>query len=190
MVLRRYSSSLCRLFSKRASCLSPLRPTMNIPMNIPAFNSRFFTKPLLFTRSFITSVPLRSSHGDENTKQPDQFVSLTFVDMNGNRKEVKAKVGESILDTAVRHRLPIIGECNGGGTPASMFGEGPSCEFCHVYLQSEYLKFINKPDWIERDRLTVIESLKYNSRLGCQISVTPELDGMVIAIPHYPHIDP
>jgi len=176
-------STLSR-FIKSPSPLSPLSPLS--PSLSTLLSSSLSPSSTRSSRSFRASVPFRSSHSDDHIQKPDQFISLTFVDMKGNRRTVQAKVGENILETATRHELPIPGTCGGGGPPLKDYGDGASCEFCHVYIQNEYTKFILRPDWVERERLSVVDALRENSRLCCQIPVTPDLDGMVVAIPDYP----
>jgi len=184
--LRRVSHS--HTLSRVLSPLSLIRfPTFSVrPSSLSS--PRFNAKATWTTRSFMRTVPLLSSHS-ENEKKPDQFISLTFVDLKGNRRSVSAKVGENVLDTANRYDIPIPGLCNGGGAPVEVFGEGAGCEFCHVYIQNEYTKFIKKPDWMEKLRLAVIDRARPTSRLCCQIRVTPEMDGMIVGIPEYPLSD-
>ena len=74
--------------------------------------------------------------------------------------------------TAARHRVPGIDADCGGGC---------SCATCHVYLP-QALEVPQASD-IELDMLDFAEQLTDESRLSCQVIVTPALEGSRIVIP-------
>jgi ferredoxin len=67
-------------------------------------------------------------------------VPVTFVSMDGERWNVEAIEGETLLETARRYLLPIPGLCEGGDAPPEQFGEGPMCRSCHVYIDPDHIK--------------------------------------------------
>lgn len=90
----------------------------------------------------------------------------------GQDYPVTGENGESIMITAARHRVPGIDADCGGGC---------SCATCHVYLPQS-LEVPSASD-IELDMLDFAEQLTDESRLSCQVIVTPALEGCRIVIP-------
>lgn len=98
---------------------------------------------------------------------------MTFIEKNGAPREVDAPNGLSVMEISHKHGIDIEGAC--GGCLA--------CATCHVIV---------KPDWFdklpeklegEEDMLDLAFDLKKTSRLGCQILMNDELDGLVVALP-------
>ncbi|CAB3222533.1 unnamed protein product [Arctia plantaginis] len=103
-------------------------------------------------------------------------VKVTFVLKDGKRLETEAKVGDTLLDVVVNNDLNIegYGACEGTLT----------CSTCHVFLkQSDYDRLPEEPCDEERDMLDLAYGLTDTSRLGCQITLTKDLDGLEIQVP-------
>ena len=66
-------------------------------------------------------------------------VPVTFIDSDGHRWTVSATVGDTILQTADRYDIPLLGECGGGGWPRDNYGEGPMCRSCMVYVDNAHV---------------------------------------------------
>ncbi|KAK8832415.1 hypothetical protein WA577_002890 [Blastocystis sp. JDR] len=129
-------------------------------------------------------------------KTADNTIDITFITPEGESKPVKARIGDTLLETAEAYKLPLCGDCHGNGLPRAVkrtegwteetFGEGPSCSFCHVVLSRELSEVVPKPCAEEE---TFIEKIPIGkterSRLACQISVTKEMNGGVVFIPHH-----
>lgn len=98
---------------------------------------------------------------------------MTYVEKDGTRKTVIGKVGDDVMRLAQRHSIPIEGACE-----ASI-----ACSTCHVYVQEDFYEKIPPPVEEEDDMLDQAPFLKPNSRLGCQIKLTKELNGMVVQLP-------
>jgi 2Fe-2S ferredoxin len=79
------------------------------------------------------------------------------------------------MAAAVRQGVPgIVGEC-GGNT---------SCATCHVYVDERFAEMVGPPTDLEDDVLDLaVSDRRVSSRLSCQITVTPELDGLVVSTP-------
>ncbi|CEP00266.1 2Fe-2S ferredoxin-type domain-containing protein [Plasmodiophora brassicae] len=124
---------------------------------------------------------------DAGAKATDaaERVMITFSDFAGTQRTLPCKVGDSLLVAAREHNLPIDGACGGGGAPVELFGEGPQCTYCHVDVAREYLDKLPPVNWREQEMLGEIPNIKSNTRLACQITVTPDMEGMRVAIPEY-----
>ncbi|XP_030156179.1 ferredoxin-2, mitochondrial isoform X2 [Lynx canadensis] len=58
-----------------------------------------------------------------------------------------------------------------------------ACSTCHVYVSEDHLDLLPPPDEREDDMLDMAPLLQENSRLGCQIVLTPELEGAEFTLP-------
>ncbi|KAG2393553.1 hypothetical protein C9374_007084 [Naegleria lovaniensis] len=108
-------------------------------------------------------------------KNPNsETVNITFVDPKNNiKKTVKAPIGEHLLAVAHANDIDLEGACE-----ASL-----ACSTCHVYIQDEYFDKCGEPEEEEEDMLDLAYGLAHNSRLGCQVFVTKELEGMTVTLP-------
>ena len=114
-------------------------------------------------------------HGDESLKDLPDSVSVTFIDKDGDRKTVQGKVGERLMYLAHRKDIDMEGACE-----ASL-----ACVTCHCYVETEddHWEILPEATEEEEDLLDMAPFLKENSRLGCQIILSPELDGLVVRLP-------
>jgi len=103
-------------------------------------------------------------------------VTVTFVTQSGKRHTVQGKVGDTLLDLVVNHQIPLDGYGACEGTLA--------CSTCHVVLKKEdFAKLPDKPSDEEMDMLDLAYGLTDTSRLGCQIVLSPQLDGLEVIVP-------
>lgn len=98
---------------------------------------------------------------------------MTFIEPNGTRREVDAPSGLSVLEIAHKHGIDIEGACEGS----------LACSTCHVIVDTAWFKKLATPTEDEEDMLDLAFGLTRTSRLGCQIVMTPELDGLVVKLP-------
>jgi len=98
---------------------------------------------------------------------------VTFIEPDGTRREVDAPVGLSLLEIAHDNDVDIEGAC--GGSLA--------CSTCHVIVDPEWYPKLQEPEEEEEDMLDLAFQLTRTSRLGCQIVMTEELDGLVVTLP-------
>jgi 2Fe-2S ferredoxin len=96
---------------------------------------------------------------------------MTFIEPNGARREVDAPVGLSVLEIAHRNNIDLEGACEGS----------LACSTCHVIVDQEDFERLKEPTEDEEDMLDLAFGLTHTSRLGCQIIITEELDGLVLA---------
>ncbi|XP_071769745.1 ferredoxin-2, mitochondrial [Centroberyx gerrardi] len=125
-------------------------------------------------RQFQTTIGLyHSEEGSSNAEDPEDVVNVVYVDRSGQRIPVKAKVGDNALYLAHKHGIELEGACE-----ASL-----ACSTCHVYVSLAHLDKLPEPEEREDDMLDMAPMLQENSRLGCQIILTPELDGLELTLP-------
>lgn len=102
------------------------------------------------------------------------MLKVTFIEHNGTAHTVEGAAGKSVMQTALDHLVPgIVGDCGGCC----------SCATCHGYVDPTWL---DKLAPIKPDEAMMLEgalNVETNSRLTCQIALTPELDGIVIRLP-------
>ena len=103
------------------------------------------------------------------------MTTISFVHPGDKCDRVETLDGESAMQAATRHGLDgILAECGGNAM----------CATCHVYVDENWIARL--PAMAEdEDALldgTAAERLP-NSRLSCQIRVTPDLDGLVLKLP-------
>lgn len=100
---------------------------------------------------------------------------VVYVEDAGQEHPIEATVGESVMATAVKNGVPgIIGECGGNA----------SCGTCHVWVRAEFTELVGEPNDLEEDLLEMaVTDRREGSRLSCQISVSPELDGLTVDVP-------
>jgi 2Fe-2S ferredoxin len=99
---------------------------------------------------------------------------MTFVSPDGTvRKEVDAPVGLSVLEIAHRNDIDLEGACEGS----------LACSTCHVVVDPKWYDELDDPTEEEEDMLDLAFGLTHTSRLGCQIKMTEDLDGLVVTLP-------
>ena len=98
---------------------------------------------------------------------------MTFIDADGNRQEVDAPEGLSVLEIAHRNNIELEGACEGS----------LACSTCHVVVDIDYYGKLKEATEDEEDMLDLAWGLTHTSRLGCQIIITPELDGLTVTLP-------
>ncbi|MCX7377724.1 MAG: ferredoxin family 2Fe-2S iron-sulfur cluster binding protein [Alphaproteobacteria bacterium] len=98
---------------------------------------------------------------------------MIFIDRDGARREVDAPVGLSVLEIAHKHGVDIEGACEGS----------LACSTCHVIVDAEWFEKLGDPTEDEEDMLDLAFGLEKTSRLGCQIVMSDELDGLVVKVP-------
>ena len=98
---------------------------------------------------------------------------MTFILKDGSRKEVDAPIGLSVLEIAHRNHVDIEGACEGS----------LACSTCHVIVDPEWYELLKEASEDEEDMLDLAFGLTATSRLGCQIIITEELDGLVVKLP-------
>jgi ferredoxin, 2Fe-2S len=98
---------------------------------------------------------------------------MTFIERDGTRREVDAPLGLSVLEIAHKHGIDIEGACEGS----------LACSTCHIIVEPEWYDVLKDASEDEEDMLDLAFGLTKTSRLGCQIVMTAELDGLTVKLP-------
>ncbi len=102
------------------------------------------------------------------------MAKITFITFDGNRHEVEAENGSTVMENAIKNSVSgIEAECGGAC----------ACATCHVYVAENWTEKTGSPEAMEEDMLDFAFDVRPNSRLSCQIKITDELDGLVINLP-------
>lgn len=98
---------------------------------------------------------------------------ITIIDPDGTRHTVEAPEGLSILEIAHRNHIDLEGACEGA----------LACSTCHVIVDPDWFDKLSESTEEEEDMLDLAFALTHTSRLGCQIRITEDLDGIVVTLP-------
>ncbi|MCW0182594.1 MAG: ferredoxin family 2Fe-2S iron-sulfur cluster binding protein [Zavarzinia sp.] len=99
---------------------------------------------------------------------------MIFVSPDGKtRTEVDAPLGLSVLEIAHRNKIDLEGACEGS----------LACSTCHVVVDPEFYATLPEASEEEEDMLDLAFGLTHTSRLGCQIIMSEELDGLIVSLP-------
>ncbi len=99
-------------------------------------------------------------------------VKIVFIE-KGVTKEFEVSVGISVLEVAHSNNINLEGACEGS----------LACSTCHVVVDKKFYDKLNPPSEDEDDMLDLAFGLTPTSRLGCQIIMTKELDGLTLIVP-------
>lgn len=102
-------------------------------------------------------------------------LKVTMTDVQGNTRTFDdVAEGASLMEVAKAHGVEgIFGDCGGGC----------ACATCHVYVDQAWWTKVGEPDDIEFAMLDMVaDVMKDNSRLGCQIKMSPSLDGIAVTV--------
>ena len=102
------------------------------------------------------------------------MTNINFKLRNGEIKKIDADDGLTLMEIARDNDLGIEGTCGGS----------ISCCTCHVVIEKDWFSKVGPANPDEEDMLDLAVDLQPTSRLGCQIEVTPELDGLIVNIPN------
>jgi ferredoxin, 2Fe-2S len=103
---------------------------------------------------------------------------IKYIEHNGKEHEVEVPVGWSVMEGAVKNLIPGIDADCGGAC---------ACATCHIFVDPAYEAKIPPKSDMEETMLDFAPEIQANSRLSCQIKVTPELDGLVVRMPKSQH---
>ncbi|TKX26838.1 adrenodoxin-like protein [Elsinoe australis] len=164
------SSIASRCFISRTSPLT--RPRHDATCSNPvAFSLKQTRSPTLY-QSFSQSASL--FHGHIDPPKPGEERRVTFVDKDGSSHTFEVSDGDNLLDIAQANDIEMEGAC--GGSCA--------CSTCHVIVEDPKMyDKMEEPDDDENDMLDLAFGLTETSRLGCQIKMSKEMDGLVVKLP-------
>ena len=99
---------------------------------------------------------------------------IIFVSADGQDEKVcDAPTGLSILEVAHKNDVDLEGACEGS----------LACSTCHVIVDAAFFDRLPEPSEEEEDMLDLAFGLTETSRLGCQLKVEEETDGLRVQLP-------
>ena len=102
------------------------------------------------------------------------MAKITYIEHNGKSHTVDVSNGLTVMEGAVQNDIPGI-DADCGGSMA--------CATCHVYVKEEWFDKVNIKSEGEDDMLDQAYEPNKHSRLSCQISVTDDIDGLIVNLP-------
>ena len=106
------------------------------------------------------------------------MAKITFIEHDGTTHMVEIPLGWSLMEGAVKNSVPGI-DADCGGCCA--------CATCHVYVDPAWIAALLPKSDMEEAMLDFALVAAPNSRLSCQLRVTPEMDGLVVRLPVSQH---
>jgi 2Fe-2S ferredoxin len=107
------------------------------------------------------------------------MISIRFINADGSVQDIQTAPGQSLMKAAVDANIRgIEADCGGSLT----------CATCHVMIGAPWAAMLSKPVPDETDMLDFAASpVVPESRLSCQVQLTPALDGMQVRLPAAQH---
>jgi 2Fe-2S ferredoxin len=102
----------------------------------------------------------------------ENVVTITVIDREGveHALEAPTDMNMNMMELCKSYELPVEGTCGGMAL----------CASCQVYILTDHVPLIRKEG--EQAMLDEAYNLKENSRLGCQIPITNDLDGLKVQL--------
>jgi 2Fe-2S ferredoxin len=98
---------------------------------------------------------------------------VIFIERDDTRREFDVPVGLSLLEVAHKYDIDLEGACEGS----------LACSTCHVVVDPEWYDLLPDATEDEEDMLDLAFALTRTSRLGCQIIISEELNGLTVRLP-------
>lgn len=120
--------------------------------------------------------PSPQAKKNDGTPQNANKIKVIFICADGRRLEGYGKEGDNLLDVVVNNEVDLdgFGACEGT----------LSCSTCHlIFSQEDYDKIDSKPTDEELDMLDLAYELTDTSRLGCQVTLRKDMDGIEVRVP-------
>ena len=102
------------------------------------------------------------------------MAKITYHTHDNKTYTVDVQKGLTLMEGAIQNDIPGIDADCGGGM---------ACATCHVYVKEEWFNKIPKKEDGEEDMLDMAFEPNKFSRLSCQITVTDDLDGLIVQLP-------
>jgi 2Fe-2S ferredoxin len=101
--------------------------------------------------------------------------NITYIEPNGTAKTFDLPMGATLMEGAVQNGVQgIVAECGGSCM----------CATCHIYVEENFVDLLPEMEEEEDEMLEgATAERKSNSRLGCQVRATKNLDGLIVKVP-------
>lgn len=100
-------------------------------------------------------------------------VTVTFIHPDGKEQSVETEAGATVLQLAHELGLDMEGACEGN----------MACSTCHVIIDEADFDKLPEASEEEEEMLDLALGLTATSRLGCQVLITEDLDGLRLRLP-------
>ena len=97
---------------------------------------------------------------------------VTYITTAGEEITVENAEGNLMSVAVANGIVGIDGDCGGVC----------SCATCHVHVDPQWVEKVGPATDMETGMLEFEDNAAENSRLGCQVELTPELDGLVVRV--------
>ena len=102
------------------------------------------------------------------------MAKITYIEHSGKSHTIEVQNGLTVMEAAVQNNISGI-DADCGGSMA--------CATCHVYVKEEWFNKLPKKEDGEEDMLDMAYEPSKFSRLSCQLTVSDELEGLVVKLP-------
>ena len=102
------------------------------------------------------------------------MAKITYIEHSGKSHTIQVQNGLTVMEGAVQNNISGI-DADCGGSMA--------CATCHVYVKEEWFNKLLKKEDGEEDMLDMAYEPNKFSRLSCQLTVSDELEGLVVKLP-------
>ena len=102
------------------------------------------------------------------------MAKITYIEHSGKSHTIEVQNGLTVMEGAIQNNIPGI-DADCGGSMA--------CATCHVYVKEEWFNKLPKKEDGEEDMLDMAYEPNKFSRLSCQLTVSDELEGMIVNLP-------
>ena len=99
---------------------------------------------------------------------------ITYIEHSGETHTIDVANGLTVMEGAVQNNIPGIDADCGGGM---------ACATCHVYVKEQWFDKLPKKEDGEEDMIDMAYEPNRYSRLSCQLTVSDELEGLVVNLP-------
>ena len=99
---------------------------------------------------------------------------ITYIEDNGKSHQIDVANGLTVMEGAIQNNIPGI-DADCGGSMA--------CATCHVYVKEDWFNRLPKKENGEEDMIDMAYEPNKFSRLSCQITVSDEIDGLIVQLP-------
>jgi 2Fe-2S ferredoxin len=106
------------------------------------------------------------------------MTKVTFIEHDGTEYTVDAADGLTLMEAATQNLVPGIDADCGGAC---------ACATCMVYVPAEWADKLDGKEPMEETMLDFCEHVEDNSRLSCQIKISPALEGIRVTMPESQH---
>ena len=102
------------------------------------------------------------------------MAKITYIEHSGKSHTIEVQNGLTVMEGAIQNNIPGI-DADCGGSMA--------CATCHVYVKEEWFNKLPKKEDGEEDMLDMAYEPNKFSRLSCQLTISDELEGLVVTLP-------